>query len=319
MGTRCLRVLGLASKRDQDMTELETRQMGGTGMTPKALGLGCAFFGAADVTDEIAVEGIHRAIELGLDYVDTSPLYGQSERRVGLALEGGLREQIYLQTKTGTHPDRRPDYTAESTRWSVENSLTLLKTDRLDSVLIHDPPNIEEAFAPECALDELLKMKEGGILDHIGVGIRSHDFHRRAIETGHIEIVLTYLDYNLLTQSVAETTLPLAKENNVAIILASVFGMGTLAGPEPDDANEVRRSPGQEPRAHDMWKWCRDNDVNIRHLAMQFCLAAPISGIVMAGPANKQQVEDAYEAATSEVPAEVWRAFKSEFGVGIEP
>ena len=293
--------------------------MGATGMTPKALGLGCAFFGAAEVTDEIAIEGIQRALELGINYVDTSPLYGQSERRVGLALEGGLRDKVYLQTKTGTHPDRRHDYSAESTRWSVENSLSLLKTDRFDSVLIHDPPDIEDALAPGCALDELLKMKEEGILDHIGIGIRSHDFHRRAIETGHIEIVLTYLDYNLLTQSVAETTLPLAKERNVAIILASVFGMGTLAGPEPDDDNEVRRIPGHQPRAHDMWQWCRDNNVNIRHLAMQFCLATPIDGIVMAGPANKQQVDDAYEAALAEVPADVWRAFKAEFGVGLEP
>jgi aryl-alcohol dehydrogenase-like predicted oxidoreductase len=300
------------------MAGIETRQMGGTGMTPKALGLGCAFFGTADVTDEVAIEGIRRAIDLGLDYVDTSPLYGQSERRVGLALEGGLRDQVYLQTKTGTHPDRRHDYTGESTRWSVENSLSLLKTDRLDSVLIHDPPDIEDALAPGCALDELLKMKAEGILDHIGIGIRSHDFHRRAIETGHIEIVLTYLDYNLLTQSVAETTLPLARKHDVAIILASVFGMGTLAGPEPDEPNEVRRIPGQKPRAHDMWQWCRDNRVNIRHLAMQFCLAAPISGIVMAGPANRQQVEEAYEAATAVVPTDVWTAFEAEFGIGLK-
>ena len=66
-----------------------------------------------------------------------------------------------------------------------------------------------------------------------------------------------------------------------------------------------------------MWWWCRDRDVNIRHLAMQFCLAAPIDGIVMPGPCNKQQVEEAYEATTTVVPAEVWAAFKAEFGVGL--
>ena len=59
------------------------------------------------------------------------------------------------------------------------------------------------------------------------------DFHRRAIETGHIEIVLSYLDYTLLDQSVAQTTLPLAKERGIGIILASVFAMGTLTGVEP--------------------------------------------------------------------------------------
>ncbi|MDA0748072.1 MAG: aldo/keto reductase [bacterium] len=301
------------------MAELETRQMGRTGMQAKALGLGCAFFGTDTVTDEQAVEGIRRAVELGLNYVDTSPLYGQSERRVGLALEGGLREKVYLQTKTGTHPEHRHDFSAEITRWSVENSLKLLKTDYLDAVLIHDPPDIEDPLAPGRALDELLKMKEEGILGHIGLGVRPYEFHRRAIETGHIEIILSYLDYNLLSQTVAETTLPLARKHGVALILASVFGMGTLAGPEPDLETERRRIPDREPRAHAMWEWCRDHGVNIRHLAMQFCLAAPIEGIVMAGPSNKQQVEEAVEAATTIVPPEVWRAFKAEFGVGLVP
>ena len=131
----------------------------------------------------------------------------------------------------------------------------------------------------------------------------------RAIETGHLEIVLTYLDYTLLDQSVAQTTLPLARERGVGIILASVLSMGRLAGCQPDR--------GQEPRAHAMWQWCHDRDINIRHLAMQFCLAVPMDGIVMPDPCNKQQVEEVYEAATAEVPAEVWATFKAEFGVGL--
>ena len=287
------------------MPELQTRMMGATGMTPKALGLGCAFFGTDDVTDEVAVEGIQRAIDLGIDYVDTSPAYQESERRVGLALQGGWRGKVHLQTKTGTHKDRR-GYTAEDTRWSVENSLRLLKTDYLDAVLIHDPDDIEVPLAPGHALDELVKMKEKGVIGHIGLGVRNHDFHKRAIETGLIEIVLTYLDYTLLDQSVASTTLPLARERGVGIIIASVLGMGKLAGPEPQDVD-----------AHAIWQWCRDHDVNIRHLAMQFCMAAPIDGIVMSGPANRQQVDEAYEAATATVPEEVWGAFKAEFGVGL--
>ncbi len=274
-------------------------------MMPRALGLGCAFFGGDQSSDADTVEGVRRAIELGIDYLDTSPLYGESERRVGLALERGWREKIHLQTKVGTHPEKRGDYSGASTRWSVENSLKLLQTEHLDAVLIHDPADIEVPLAPGQALDELLKLKEEGVIGHIGLGVRQHEFHRRAIETGHCEIVLTYLDYNLVNQSVARTTLPLAKERGVGIILASALGMGMLAGPEPDD-----------PKAHAIWQWCADNGVNIRHLAMQFCMAAPIDGIVMAGPCNREQVDDAYEAATADVPAEVWSAFQKKFGVG---
>lgn len=291
------------------MDQLETRSLGNTGMTPRALGLGCAFFGGAKSSDGETVEGVRRAIELGLNYVDTSPLYGESERRVGLALRDGWREKIYLQTKTGTHPERRGDYSAEATRWSVENSLKLLGTEYLDAVLIHDPADIELPLSPGGALDELLKMKESGIIGHVGLGVRQHEFHRRAIDTGQVEIVLTYLDYTLLDTSVASTTLPLARERGVGIILASVLGMGRLAGPEPDRESE--------PRAHAMWEFCRRHGVNIRHLAMQFCLAAPIDGIVMAGPCNRDQVEAAYEAATSQVDPEVWSDFRAEFGVGL--
>jgi aryl-alcohol dehydrogenase-like predicted oxidoreductase len=295
------------------MPELVRRNLGNTGMKTMCLGLGCAGFGGGNSSDQDAVEGVRRAIELGLDYVDTAPLYGQSERRVGLALEGGWREKIYLQTKMGMYADGTRDYSSAATRSSVENSLRLLKTDYFDAVLIHEPEAFEDAFAPpDRAIDELLKMKDEGLLRHIGIGTRSHDQHRRAIETGHIEIVLTYLDYTLVSQTVADTTLPLARERGVGIILASILGMGSLAGPEPPPD-----SRGDGGTALAMWQWCRDNSVNIRHLAMQFGLAAPVDGIVMAGPANKQQVEDAYEAATADIDPQIWRAFKAEFGVGI--
>ena len=76
------------------MAELERRKLGNTGMTPRALGLGCAWFGGEKSSDSDTIEGVRRAIELGLDFVDTSPGYGESERRVGLALEGGWRHWV---------------------------------------------------------------------------------------------------------------------------------------------------------------------------------------------------------------------------------
>lgn len=297
------------------MAELKAMALGKTGMTPKNLGLGCAWFGSDKSSDQDTVEGVRRAIELGMDFLDTSAGYGESERRLGLALEGGWRDKIYLETKAGTHPEKRGDYSAATIRWSVENSLRQLKTGYLDSVLIHDPADIEVPLAPGHALDELLKLKEEGLIGHIGLGVRQHEFHRRAIETGHIEIVLTYLDYTLLDQSVAATTLPLAQERGVGIILGSVFGMGLLGGREPD-LTAARPRP-KAYLAHAMWQWCRDNGVDIRHLAMQYCLAAPIECMVMPGPYSKQKVEEAYEAFTTEVPAELWAEFRAEFGVGL--
>ena len=291
--------------------KLETRRMGRTEMHPNALALGAAWI--CRKPDAEVIGAIRRGIELGINYIDTYP--GHAEHLWGEALSDGLRENVYLQAKVGTHPERRKDFSAEGTRWSVTNSLKDLRTDYLDAVLIHDPMDMESVLAPGCALDTLLEMKAEGYIRHIGAGVRSHEFHKELIETGHIDIILTFLDYTLLSQSVAETTLPLAREHDVGIILASPLGMGSLTGVEPNVEDERRRNPDAEPKAYLMWKWCQERQVNIRHLAMQFCLAAPINGVVMFGPADKAQVEDGYEAATADISEDIWQAFEAEFGI----
>jgi len=292
-------------------TKLETRRMGRTEMRPNALALGAAWMWQNP--DAEVIEAIRRGIELGINYIDTYP--GHSEHLWGEALSGELREKVYLQAKVGTHPERRKDFSADGTRRSVTNSLKSLRTDVLDSVLIHDPIDRDSVLAPGCALETLLEMKAEGYVRHIGAGVRSHEFHKELIETGHIDIILTFLDYTLLSQSVSETTLPLAREHDVGIILASPLGMGSLTGIEPDVEEERRRNPNAEPKAYSMWKWCQEREVNIRHLAMQFCLAAPIDGVVMFGPADKAQVEDGYEAATADISEDIWEAFEAEFGI----
>ncbi len=292
-------------------TKLETRRMGRTEMRPNALALGAAWMWQKPDTEVIGA--IRRGIELGINYIDTYP--GHAEHLWGEALSDGLREKVYLQAKVGTHPERRKDFSADGTRWSVTNSLKSLRTDVLDSVLIHDPIDIESVLAPGQALDTLLEMKSEGYIRHIGAGVRSHEFHKELVETGHIDIILTFLDYTLLSQSASETTLPLAREHDVGIILASPLGMGSLTGAEPNVEDERRRNPNAEPKAYLMWKWCQERNVNIRHLAMQFCLAAPIDGVVMFGPADKAQVEDGYEAATADISEHIWEAFEAEFDI----
>jgi len=304
------------------MPELETRRLGRTELKPKAIGLGCAFLGSPQrVTDDTGIATVREAIDKGINFIDTSAAYGggESERRVGLALQNGYRENVYLQTKAGTHPDHRHDYSAKTIRWTVENSLKLLKTDHIDSVLIHDPQDTDDPFAPGHALDELLKMKDEGLIGHTGIGCRSHDFHRRAIETGHCDLLITFLDYTLLSQTAAQTTIPLALEHDVGIILASVQGMGLLAGPKPEAELSERRYPGQAERALAMWKWCNARGISIRRLALQFCLAAPLNGngMLLAGPASPRELNEVLTDATADVDLDLWGDFETEFGVGI--
>ncbi len=86
------------------MPDLEVRRLGRTELKPRALGLGGGHLGYPEQSDNNAIETIREAIERGINFVDTSPVYGVSERRVGLALAGGWRDKVYLETKVGSHP-----------------------------------------------------------------------------------------------------------------------------------------------------------------------------------------------------------------------
>ena len=66
-----------------------------------------------------------------------------------------------------------------------------------------------------------------------------------------------------------------------------------------------------------MWRWCRERDVDIRHLAIQFCLAAPVAGFVLPGQASADEVRSSVEAATQSVPEAIWREFGATFGLDV--
>ena len=308
------------------MVDLEIRRLGRTEMRPKALGLGGGYLGDPDRPDSEAVETIHEAIERGINFVDTSPYYGVSESRVGVALTGGWREKVYLQTKVGSHPRFLRDFSKEATTWSLENSFKLLRTDYVDSVLIHGPRYDIESPLNEC-LDVLVDWKARKRIGHIGIGVRQPEFHKRAIETGEMDIVLSFLDYTLLSQSLADTTIPLALEHDVGIILGSPLVASLLAGPEPKIDVETDTltpaavggptDPSALPSAHRMWEWCNRRGLNIRDLAIQFALQAPVkgNGIVLTGPSNLKEFDEVYQSATKEIPENVWEDFKNEFGI----
>ena len=281
---------------------LPRRRLGRTGLEVTALSMGGAGIGRSDVTDDEAVGAVHRAIDLGINYLDTSPLYGESERRVGLALAGGWREKIFLATKTGTHPQWRGDYSAAGTRRSVENSLRLLGTDYLDVCLVHDPRGMEPVIAKDGAFDELQCMREEGLLRFIGLGVREHNFHRLAIETGVVDVILTFLDYTLISQTAAESLLPLAAEHDIGVINGSPIAMGWLSGVEP----YANAGTPEGQKAHQLWKWAEGNNLSLLNLAIQFCLRQPLIHMNLTGSKDAAEVEQNFVAATTPVPEEIW-------------
>jgi len=258
------------------------------------------------VADQAAVATIRRALELGINFLDTSPLYKESERRFGAALGaiGGLPSGTVISTKTGTHPDRRYDYSAEATRWSVENSLRLLGLDSVDMVLVHDPPAMDPVLAADGAVDELERLRDEGKLRSIGLGVRSHDFHRTAIRCGRFDGILTFADYNLVRQS-ASSLIDEAHAAGVGVIVAQVVLAGQLAGPDPLENPHTRDRP-DAAEAHQWWRWARDRGVPLQAVAVQWVLRNPKVSTILIGPKTPTEVEENIHLASMPLPTSIW-------------
>lgn len=308
------------------MTGLPRRSLGQSGLEVTALGLGGAGFGGAGfggaygaVSDDEAIETVRRAVADGITYIDTSPLYGESERRLGLALHGGLRERVILSTKTGTHPRWRGDYSASATHRTVENSLRLLGTDYIDLLLVHDPPNLHRALGPGGAVDALEDLKRQGVIRAIGLGVRDHALHQEAIRSGRIDAVLTYLDYTLLRTSAADDILSPAAAHGVGVINGSPLAMGLLSGVDPDA--HARTAPGwataSEPdrrMARRLWRWARAREVDLQALALQFSLREPRIAATVVGSKTAAEVARNMRAVTTPLTEYIWAELERERG-----
>lgn len=296
--------------------KLPRRRLGRSDLEVAALGLGGAGIGGSygGSSDDEAIETVRLAIAQGMNYIDTSPLYGESERRLGMALEGGLREKVVLSTKTGTHPERRGDYSWDGTMWSVENSLRLLKTDTLDFVLIHDPDAFEPALAPRGALEALEELKGQGTIGGIGLGVRSHAFHRRAIESDRFDLILTYNDYHPL-RTTALSLLELAKAHDVGTLNGSPLAHGLIAGEDPDAlARENRmRAPERDlEAARRFYRWCRERELPMAAVALQFSIRQPLIGCTLTGAKSPAELMHNLRGATMELPEGIWEDLASQ-------
>ncbi len=218
---------------------MEYRPLGRTGVQVSPLCLGTMMFGAWGNTDhDDAIRVIHRALDAGVNFVDTADVYsaGESEEIVGKAIRTppSRRDDVLLATKLGVPMADDPNHRGGSRRWivhEVENSLRRLGTDWIDLYQLHRPDphtDIDETLA---ALTDLVQQ---GKVRYIG----SSSFNagqiveaQWAARDRHLERFRTEQPpYSLLTRSIEIDVLPTAQRHGMGILTYSPLAGGWLSG-----------------------------------------------------------------------------------------
>ncbi|KHK95231.1 aldo/keto reductase [Microbacterium mangrovi] len=286
------------------------RPLGRTGIhvSPFALGaMMLSSFGAGDQTDVDRI--VARALDAGINFVDTADAYGDSEEMLGHALKG-RRDDVVLASKFARPIGDEVNHRGGSRRWivtAVENSLRRLQTDHLDVYQMHRPDpqtDIEETLSALTDLVRSGKVRAIGSSDMPASEMVEAQWvaERRGLERFRVE----QPHYSLLDRSIEREVLPVAQRYGLGTVIWSPLASGMLTG-------RVRRGQETDLRRTRMFAALRDErridtvedyialadeaGLSLTHLALAFVIAHPGVTAALIGPRTMEQLDDLLAAA----------------------
>jgi aryl-alcohol dehydrogenase-like predicted oxidoreductase len=214
---------------------MESRKLGRNGPTVSALGLGLMGMGIADTytssvhDDDTAVALIHRALDLGVTFLDTADIYGVSELQVGKALKG-RRADAVLATKFGFVADApnaelRIDGSPRHVREACDASLQRLGVDLIDLYYLH---RVDATVPIEDTVGAMADLVRQGKVAHLGLSEASADTIRRAHAVHPLAAMQA--EYSLWSRDPEDALFPTLGELGIALVAYSPLGRGFLAG-----------------------------------------------------------------------------------------
>ena len=286
---------------------MQYRTLGRTGIKVSPYALGAMMFGVIGNPDhEDSIRIIHKALDAGINFVDTADMYshGESEEIVGSALKG-RRDDIVLATKVYNPMGDDPNQRGNSRRWimtEIENSLRRLQTDYIDLYQIHRPDpdtDIEETLS---ALSDLIhsgKVRAIGSSTMPASDIVEAQWvaERRGLERFRTE----QPTYSILSRGIESEVLPVAQRYGMGILVWSPLAQGMLTG-------RIRKGQQSDLRRTARFKHLTDErrlgaveqiiplaeqaGLPMTHLAMAFAIAHPGVTSAIIGPRTMEQLDD---------------------------
>jgi L-galactose dehydrogenase len=282
---------------------MERRPLGRTGLLVPALAFGTAplgdIFGAIDEGD--AIRAVHAALDHGVDYFDTAPLYGfgLAEERLGRAL-ADRRDRALIATKCCRDGFTEFDFSAARVTASVDESLRRLGTDHIDVFQIHDVEFGDMRQVLEEAVPAAMALKETGKVRFVGItGLPVRHLRRLAAQC-EIDTLLSWAHLNLVEDELVTELWPLAQERGFGLISASPLIQGLLTERALPDWH---RSPAPLRAAIPaMAAACRDAGTDLASVAVRWAVEHPAPATTIVGIAGVEDLERNLRALDQPIP-----------------
>ncbi len=282
------------------------RPLGRTGIKVSPYALGALMFAtrAGNVDPEDSIRIIHKALDAGINLIDSADAYGDSEEVVGRALKG-RRDEVVPATKFGRPTGTDPNRQGASRRWivtAVENSLRRLQTDHIDLYQLHVPDpdtDIEETLS---ALTDLVRSGKVRAIGTSAMPASDIVEAQWVAETRGLERFRTdQPPYSILSRGIEREVLPLAQRHGMGILVWGPLAQGMLTG-------RVRRGQDTDVRRAKMMRAFADDrrldaveqlvplaeevGLSMTHLAMAFAISHPGVTAALLGARTMEQLED---------------------------
>src|SRR4051794_14115299 len=250
---------------------MKQRPLGRTGLQLPWLSFGASSLGAEFRAIDLgeAIRSVHVALDLGMNFIDTSPFYGRglSECLLGPALRAIPRDRYLLGTKLGRYDLAHFDFSARRVVESIDVSLHRMGVEYLDIILCHDIEFVDMRQIVDETLPALRKIQQHGKVRCVGIsGYPMHIF-KWVLERADLDVILSYNHYTLQNTMLAELV-PLLKARGVGIMNAAPFSARLLTNaalPTWHKATPEVRRICKQAADH-----CAARDVDIAQLALQF-------------------------------------------------
>ena len=210
---------------------MKHRDLGKTGMKISEVSFGSWAIGAGwgTVDDKDSLAALHKAVDLGINFIDTADVYGMGHSEQLIAqMRKERSEQLYVATKAGRKldPHVAEKYTPQNIRGFIQESLKNLKVDALDLLQLHCPPR-EVYYTPEL-FDALDGMVKEGLIKNYGVSVEKVEEALKAIEFPGVKTV--QIIFNMFRQRPAELFFREAKARKIGVIVRVPLASGLLTG-----------------------------------------------------------------------------------------